>query len=57
MAPEPVSQPKIAAFPAARLAPLLRALADPEGNGNLSRQDAEAIARIESNLGAAENDK
>lgn len=50
MVPEPVSQPTIAAFPAARLAPLLRALADPEGRGNLSREDAETIERIAANL-------
>lgn len=55
MAPEPVSKPNIAPFPVAKLAPLLRALADPAGTGTLPREDAETIRRIESNLAPAED--
>ncbi len=50
MAPEPLNQPKTAAFPASKLVPLLRAIADPEGKGALSEDEADTIKRIEANV-------
>lgn len=50
MAPEPLKKPQIAAFPASKLAPFLRAVADPEGKGALTPEQAEAIRRVEANV-------
>jgi hypothetical protein len=45
-----VNEPKIAAFPASKLAPFLRAVADPEGTGDLSPEEETAIKQVESNM-------
>jgi hypothetical protein len=50
VAPEPLNKPQIAAFPASKLAPFLRAVADPEGKGDLTPEQAEAIRRVEANV-------
>jgi len=50
MAPDPMNQPKTAAFAATKLVPLLRALADPEGTGELSAEQTASIERVEANL-------
>lgn len=50
MAPEPMSRPEPAAFAATKLAPLLRALVDPEGKGDLTVEQAASIERVEQNL-------
>jgi hypothetical protein len=50
MAPEPLKPPHIGAFPAKKLAPLLRAIADPEGKGDLSSKQEDAIRRVEANV-------
>ena len=54
MAPEPLSSPKTAAFPVCKLAPLLRAIADPEDKGDVPADEERAIARIEENLARRE---
>lgn len=50
MAPEPLREPKTAAFPAAKLAPFLRAITDPEGKGELTPEQADAIRHVEANV-------
>lgn len=50
MAPDPMNPPTTAAFAASKLVPLLRALADPEGKGALSAEQAASIERVETNL-------
>jgi hypothetical protein len=45
-----MNPPNTAAFAATKLAPLLRALADPEGNGDLSPEQVTSIERVEANL-------
>ena len=50
MAPEPMNEPRTAAFPVRKLVPLLRALADPEGKGSTSGPQAETIRRVEANV-------
>ncbi len=50
MAPDPMNAPHTAAFAATNLVPLLRALADPEGTGELSAEQAASIERVETNL-------
>ncbi|HEX2160274.1 MAG TPA: hypothetical protein VHF88_00440 [Thermoleophilaceae bacterium] len=44
------SQPSSATLSASQLIPLLRAIADPEGDGTISPQDAASIERVETNL-------
>ena len=56
MAPDPLDDNKVAGFPATKLAPLLRAIADPEGNGKLSVDQSKAIDRIEANLSRRRGD-
>lgn len=43
----PADEPRVHAFPAARLAPFLRAMADPEGTGVLPDAERRAIEHIE----------
>lgn len=50
MAPEPLDEPQVAAFPAKKLAPFLRALADPEGKGDVPPDQAAAIRQVEANV-------
>lgn len=50
MAPEPPSKTEIPVFPVRKLAPFLRAVADPEGKGNLTPEEADAIRRVEANV-------
>ncbi len=50
MAPQPLNSPQTAAFPVSKLAPLLRAVADPDGSGEVEGDEALAIARIEANV-------
>jgi hypothetical protein len=50
VAPDPIKPPDTAAFAATQLAPLLRALADPEGKGDLSADQAASIELVEANL-------
>ena len=50
MAPDPMNPPSSAAFAATKLVPLLRALADPEGKGELSREQEASIERVKTNL-------
>jgi hypothetical protein len=45
-----MKQPQTGAFPAKKLAPLLRAIADPEGKGVLSAKQEDAIRRVEANV-------
>jgi hypothetical protein len=50
MATDPPSQPQPAPFAASRLPSLLRALADPEGKGDISAKGAASIKQVETNL-------
>jgi hypothetical protein len=50
MVPDPLSQPQPAAISVSKLPSLLRALADPEGKGEISAADAASIEQIEANL-------
>jgi hypothetical protein len=50
MATDPLSQPQPAPFAASKLPSLLRALADPEGKGDISAEGAASIEQIETNL-------
>jgi hypothetical protein len=50
MATDPLSQPQPAPFAASKLPSLLRALADPEGKGDISAEGAASIERVETNL-------
>lgn len=50
MVTDPLGQPRPATFSAAKLPSLLRALADPEGKGEISAEDAASIEQIETNL-------
>jgi hypothetical protein len=54
VAPESISKPPTAAFPASKLAPMLRAIADPRSAETVSDRDAEAIGRVDAN--AADTD-
>jgi hypothetical protein len=54
VAPEPLTQPPgdepdVHPFPAGKLAPLLRAMADPGATGALSDAEHRAIACVENN--------
>jgi len=50
MATDPLSRPQPATFAASKLPSLLRALADPEGKGEISPERAATIQQIETNL-------
>lgn len=50
MATDPLSQPQPAPFAASKLPSLLRALADPEGKGEISAEGAASIEQVETNL-------
>ncbi len=50
MAPEPVNQHAVTVFPMSKIVPLLRAIADPTGSGDLSPQDKAMIEQVEANL-------
>jgi hypothetical protein len=50
MATDPLSQPQPAPFAASKLPSLLRALADPEGKGEISAEGAASIKQVETNL-------
>jgi hypothetical protein len=50
MATDPLNQPQPAPFAASKLPFLLRALADPEGKGEISAEGAASIERVETNL-------
>lgn len=50
MVPNPSSQPQGSAFSASQIPPLLRAIADPEGEGEISPEDAASIEQVEANL-------
>lgn len=50
MAPEPVNQRDVTVFPISKIVPLLRAIADPTGSGDLSPQDKAMIEQVESNV-------
>jgi hypothetical protein len=50
VAPEPMREPQTAAFPAAKIAPFLRAVVDPEGKGDLTPEQAAAIQQVEANV-------
>jgi hypothetical protein len=50
MATDPLSQPQPATFAASKLPSLLRALADPEGKGEISAEGAASIKQVETNL-------
>ncbi len=50
MATDPLNQPQPATFAASKLPSLLRALADPEGKGDISAEGAASIKQVETNL-------
>jgi hypothetical protein len=50
VAPDPVKGPRVAAFPATKLAPLLRAIADPEGRNDLPPEQEDTVRRVEANV-------
>jgi hypothetical protein len=50
MATDPLSQPQPPTFAASKLPPLLRALADPEGKGDISAERAASIKQVETHL-------
>ena len=50
MAIDPLAQPQLTTLRVAKLLPLLRALADPEGKGEISADSAAQIKQIETNL-------
>jgi hypothetical protein len=54
MAPEPLNKHEVSAFPASKLAPFLRALADPEGRGDIPSHEEAVIRRVEENLAERE---
>jgi hypothetical protein len=56
MAPEPLKEPDVAAFPASKVAPFLRAMADPEGRGDLTPDEDAVIRRVEANLARRDQD-
>jgi hypothetical protein len=41
---------EVTVFPMSKIVPLLRAIADPTGSGDLSPQDRAMIEQVESNL-------
>jgi hypothetical protein len=45
-----MNSPQTASFAVDRLAPLMRALADPEGKGDLSPEETASIAQVEANV-------
>lgn len=57
MAPDPMNQPDTSAFPITKLVPLLRAVADPTGSGDLSPEDRAMIERVEANLAASDDER
>ena len=50
MATDPLNPPEVTVFPTSKLVPLLRAIADPTGSGDLSPQDRAMIEQVEANL-------
>jgi hypothetical protein len=50
MATDPLSQPQPPTFAASKIPSLLRAIADPEGKGDISAEGAASIEQIETNL-------
>jgi hypothetical protein len=50
VAPNPVNRDEVTVFPISKIVPLLRAIADPTGSGDLSPQDKAMIEQVESNL-------
>ena len=50
MATDPLSKPQPATFAASKIPSLLRALADPEGTGEISAENAASIKQVERNL-------
>jgi hypothetical protein len=50
MVPNPSSQPQGSVFSASQIPPLLRAIADPEGKGEISFDEAASIEQVEANL-------
>jgi hypothetical protein len=54
MAPEPMKEPRTAAFPATKIAPFLRAIVDPEGKGDLTPEQIAAIRQVEANVATGE---
>lgn len=50
MATDPLSPPQPGTFAASRLPSLLRAVADPEGKGDISAEGAASIKQVEANL-------
>lgn len=58
MAPDDVNSPKTANFPATRIGPLMRALADPEGKDDLTPEQRRSIEQVEANISRlAEDDR
>jgi hypothetical protein len=45
-----VNQHSVTVFPMSKIVPLLRAIADPTGSGDLSPQDKAMIEQVELNL-------
>ena len=54
MATEPVNNPKIAPFPATKIAPLLRALAESDEDAGPDDDRLQAAERVTSNLATSE---
>jgi hypothetical protein len=57
MAPEPLKEPRTAAFPASKIAPFLRAVVDPEGKGDLTPEQVTAIQQVEANVARHDESK
>jgi hypothetical protein len=57
MAPEPMSQPSPQVFPINKLVPLLRAVADPTGSGEISPENRAMIEQVEANLATADDER
>jgi hypothetical protein len=50
MVPNPSTQPQGSVFSASQILPLLRAIADPEGKGEISPEDAASIEQVKASL-------
>jgi len=50
MVADPSSQLRGSAFSASQIPPLLRAIADPEGKGEISPENTASIGQVEANL-------
>jgi len=52
-----MNQPSPSTFPLAKIVPLLRAMADPMGSGEMSPEDRAMIEQVAANLAATDDER